>query len=57
MAFKPFTKKGPKEKSEPKREEKREAKMPPFARKKVESKEKASAFPNFKAGGKVKKGC
>lgn len=38
------------EKKEPRREERREAKLPPGARRKVEAKEK------FGCGGKVKKG-
>lgn len=44
-------KKGPAEKSEPRKEEKREAKMSPAARKKVEAKE---AMVPFKKGGPVK---
>ena len=44
--------KGPKEKMEPKREEKKESKMKPKARATVEKKE----MMGFKKGGKVK-GC
>ncbi len=55
MAMKPAFlfgkgKKGPAEKSEPKKEEKKESKLPAAARKKVEAKE---AMP-FKKGGAVK---
>ena len=48
-------KKGPAEKMEPKKEEKKEAKMSPAARKKVEAKE--AMMPAFKKGGAVKKKC
>lgn len=43
-----------KESAEPKKEERKEAKMPPWMRKKVEAKEKAKPF---KKGGSTKKGC
>lgn len=48
-------KKGPLEKNEPKKEEMKEAKMSPAARKKVEAKE--MKMPAFKSGGAVKKKC
>ena len=63
MAFKPFTKK---ESKEPKREEKKEAKLPPKARAAVEKKESKGGFPAamfgkkaaaFKSGGKAKGKC
>lgn len=61
MALPPqFRKKGPKEKSEPRAEERREAKLPPKARAKVEKKEAMTPFtPGFKKGGMVKgrRGC
>jgi hypothetical protein len=43
-----------KESAEPKKEERKEAKMPAFMRKKVEAKERAMPF---KKGGRAKKGC
>jgi hypothetical protein len=49
-----FGKKGPAEKSEPKKGEKKEAKLPPGAKKKVEAKEAATGMPAFKKGGAVK---
>jgi hypothetical protein len=42
------------EAKEPKREEKKEAKMPPKARMAVEKKEAKKGFAGYKAGGKVK---
>lgn len=59
MALPPqFRRKGPKEAAEPKREERREAKLPPKARMKVEAAEaRGGKLPMFKSGGKVRGKC
>ena len=56
MAFPPKKKAAPFEKKEPKGEERKESKMAPRARKKVEQQEMSGRMPMmFGCGGRVKK--